>query len=366
MKKVLVLDCDNTLWGGVVGEDGVNGIQVGNDGIGRAYAMFQQSLLALESRGTLLALCSRNNPPDIEEVFARRVEMPLSRDRIVAAHIGWDPKPQGLRSLAETLSLGLDSFVFVDDSPTEREEVRHVLPDVTVPEFPGESRRPRPASGMSSAGVTSIVCRSPRGRPADGTVRGSKDHSCRESRLRGRRCLSPIAEHDRAPGAKFASAGQPERAALAEDEPVRNLTLRRYTEADVERMSADPGCLVISGQLADRFTDHGWVALAILKLQREPTSWLMEYAAVQLPSTWGGNSNRSSRPAASIVPIHRGGAGPSAYVPGPKNIQTREFYDRLGFVLLSIDESGARRYELPADRSVAREVDCIALNWAED
>ena len=365
MKKVLGLDCDNTLWGGVVGEDGVNGIQVGNDGIGRAYAMFQQALLALESRGTLLALCSRNNPPDIEEVFARRVEMPLSRDRIVAAHIGWDPKPQGLRSLAETLSLGLDSFVFVDDSPTEREEVRHVLPDVTVPEFPGI---PADLAGFGyELGWRYFY-----------SLSLTAEDARRTERYGVRRMIHAESLASEDAGAFHRSLNMTARLArnsprlvsrnaqLSQKTNQFNLTLRRYTEADVERMSADPGCLVISGELADRFTDHGWVALAILKWQSEPASWLMDTLLFSCRGRGWGFEQVFTAGCIDRVRSIEAVRVRAEDVPGPKNIQTREFYDRLGFVLLSTDESGAWRDELPADRSVAREVDCIALNWAED
>ena len=151
-KKVLALDCDNTLWGGIVGEDGVGGIRLGGDGIGRAYTELQRTVASLESRGVLVVLCSRNNPQDVDEVFATRPEMLLRAEQVAARHVGWGPKSEGLVRLATTLGVGLDSFVFVDDNPVEREQVRSALPEVYdsgVPVRSCRSSRLRRGAGLA-------------------------------------------------------------------------------------------------------------------------------------------------------------------------------------------------------------------------
>jgi FkbH-like protein len=135
-KKVLVLDCDNTLWGGVIGEDGVEGILLGQDGIGKAYEDFQDAAARLASQGTLLVLCSKNNEEDVWEVFDRHKSMRIKKDQIVAWKINWDDKASNIDALAKDLDLGLESFVFWDDNPMERDIVRKALPPVFTVEPP--------------------------------------------------------------------------------------------------------------------------------------------------------------------------------------------------------------------------------------
>jgi FkbH-like protein len=130
--KVVVCDLDNTLWGGVVGEDGVHGIHLGADYPGLAFTELQRALLDISKRGILLAICSKNNLDDAKEVFDRRSEMLLKWEHFAAKRINWEDKAQGLREIAKELNLGLDSFVFVDDNAVERQWVRAQLPDVTV------------------------------------------------------------------------------------------------------------------------------------------------------------------------------------------------------------------------------------------
>lgn len=137
-RKVLVLDCDNTLWGGVIGEDGLSGLLLGQDGIGKLYPAFQDAVLYWYHRGVVLALCSKNRPEDVWMVFEQHGGMRLSREHIAAAAIGWGRKSDGLRQIAHSLNLGVDALVLWDDSPLERTEVRSALPQVEVIEPPVE------------------------------------------------------------------------------------------------------------------------------------------------------------------------------------------------------------------------------------
>ncbi|HUJ60783.1 MAG TPA: HAD-IIIC family phosphatase, partial [Kofleriaceae bacterium] len=139
--KVVVLDLDNTLWGGIVGEDGANGIAIGTAGVGAAFTAFQDALLALRAQGVLLAVASKNNEADAFEVFDHHPAMRIRRDHLAAHRISWAQKSESLRAIAAELSLGVDSFVFLDDSPTECAEVRRVLPEVTVVQLPADPAR---------------------------------------------------------------------------------------------------------------------------------------------------------------------------------------------------------------------------------
>lgn len=135
-KKVLALDLDNTLWGGIVGEAGPRGITLSEDHAGAAYRDVQRAALAMERQGVLLVLCSKNNEADALEAIRHNPYMVLHEEDFAARRINWAPKADNLRELAKELNLGLDSFVFVDDSPTERAAVAAQLPQVTVPDFP--------------------------------------------------------------------------------------------------------------------------------------------------------------------------------------------------------------------------------------
>jgi FkbH-like protein len=134
--KVLVLDCDNTLWGGVVGEDLSSGITLGEDGIGKAFQDFQKEIRRLLNRGVLICLASKNNEKEVWEVFSNHRGMILKKDDISNWRINWDTKSMNLLEMSDDLGLSLDSFVFWDDNPIEREEIRLHLPNVRVAEVP--------------------------------------------------------------------------------------------------------------------------------------------------------------------------------------------------------------------------------------
>ena len=137
-KKVLVLDCDNTLWGGVIGEVGLKGIALGTDGIGKAYSDFQREITRLAKNGLLLAISSKNDEQDVWDVFDLSSEMIIKREMILSAKINWEEKSENIRSIADELSLGLNSIVFWDDNPIEREKMRLLLPEVLTVDIPSE------------------------------------------------------------------------------------------------------------------------------------------------------------------------------------------------------------------------------------
>ncbi len=131
-KKVLVLDCDNTLWGGVIGEDGIRNIKLGQDGLGKAYQDFQKSIKRLQEKGVILALNSKNNEKDVFEVLDKHPEMIIKKKDIISFKINWQDKSKNLIEISNELNLGLDSFVFWDDNPIERDKVKRKLPKVQV------------------------------------------------------------------------------------------------------------------------------------------------------------------------------------------------------------------------------------------
>jgi FkbH-like protein len=134
--KALVLDLDNTLWGGIIGDDGVEGISIGGIGHGEAFRDFQRYLKVLQERGIILCVCSKNEESNARLPFMHHDGMVLKEEDIAVFYANWEPKSANIRRIAETLNIGLDSLLFVDDSAFERNEVRTALPQVTVPEMP--------------------------------------------------------------------------------------------------------------------------------------------------------------------------------------------------------------------------------------
>ena len=136
--KCLVLDLDGTLWGGVIGEDGLTGIHLGGDPEGEAYVAFQHYILGLRHRGIPLAVCSKNNEADALSVFRQHPETVLREEDFAVFLANWEPKPDNLRRIASILNIGVDSLVFIDDNPVERNFIRKELPEVEVPELPDD------------------------------------------------------------------------------------------------------------------------------------------------------------------------------------------------------------------------------------
>jgi FkbH-like protein len=135
-KKCIILDLDNTLWGGILGEDGIGGIKIKGDYPGNVYELFQIFLLELSKFGVMLALCSKNNEDDVKEAFITNRNLILNLDNFVDWEINWNNKAENILKLAERLNIGLDSIVFIDDNPMERELVKQEIPEITVPDFP--------------------------------------------------------------------------------------------------------------------------------------------------------------------------------------------------------------------------------------
>ena len=166
-RRAIVLDLDNTLWGGVIGDDGLDGIVLGGGTAGEAYQDFQVALKELVGRGVLLAVCSKNDPEVALAPFRAHPEMVLKEEDIAAFVANWEPKSKNIHAIADTLGLGLDSLTFLDDNPYERAEVRRALPEVDVPILPDDPTGfRRGARGVSLLRAVGLHQRRPRPRRA--------------------------------------------------------------------------------------------------------------------------------------------------------------------------------------------------------
>lgn len=259
-KKVVVLDGDGTLWRGVLGEVGVEGIECGEEGEGRGYATFQNFLLKLKRDGMILALCSKNDPADVENVF-RTKGMPLSWDDFAAHRVSWDSKTDHLRSLADELNLGLDSFVFVDDNEAEIALVEYELPEVTTI-----------VASKDASGWTQVFAQLQR---LCATWQVTRDDLTRTQMLRARRSASM--QPQTASLSTWAHLSDFELRVAFNDEAFEddrslqlvnktnqfNLTGERIDPEDWLSLSRSTTAFCCSTRLADRFGDFGTIAVVV-------------------------------------------------------------------------------------------------------
>ena len=325
-RKVLVLDLDNTLWGGVIGDDGVQGIQIGRETPqAEAYTAFQEYCLALRSRGILLAVCSKNDEENARSGF-EHPDSVLKLDHISSFKANWLPKHENLEAIAAELNLGLDSFVFVDDNPAEREIVRAQLPMVAVPEVGKDvSEYPRAVEA---------------GRYFEPATLSSEDFA---------RAGQYAANAERAgQAARFTDYGQyldslEMQAEIALFTPIYldriaqltnktnqfNLTTRRYTLAEITSLAADPTRIPLYGRLADRFGDNGLVSVVIGHLENDTVEidlWLMSCRVLKR------EMELAMLDALAAQAIARGATRlVGHYLPSAKNSMVAQLYPSMGF-----------------------------------
>lgn len=276
-RRVLVLDLDNTLWGGVIGDDGLAGIVLSQgDPTGEAHLAVQRMALDLRARGIVLAVCSKNTDEVAREVFRSHPEMLLREQHIAVFQANWNDKATNLRSIASELSLGIDSLVFLDDNPVERGLIRTQLPQVAVPEIgtdPAEYART-----LSAAGYFDLIAFSEEDRKRAEFY----DMNARRATLKAQTgdiqsyLASLQMEITLAP---FDATGRARIVQLINKSNQFNLTTRRYTAADVERMEADPKYYTLQVRLTDIYGDNGMICVGICRSLDDATweidTWLM-------------------------------------------------------------------------------------------
>ncbi len=261
-RKCLVLDLDNTLWGGVVGDDGVDGIKLGQGSpCGEAFLAFQRYAALLARRGIILAVCSKNDLSVAEAAF-NHPEMALKRSDIAAFVANWEDKAGNLRRIASMLDIGLDSLVFVDDNPAERDIVRRELPEVAVPELPDDvadyPARVAAAGYFESVSFTSDDATRGRNYALNAERKAAMSHATdMEGYLRG---LEMVLSATPIGAAELARSTQ-----LINKTNQFNLTTRRYSEAEVERIASDPRSVTLAIRLADKFGDNGLISVLMAR-----------------------------------------------------------------------------------------------------
>ncbi len=260
-RKVLVLDLDGTLWGGIVGEDGLGGIQLGQGSPdGEAFSAFQRYCKALSERGVVLAVCSKNDPDAARLPFRQHPDMVLTEEDIAVFVADWAPKPEGLRHIARTLNLGLGALVFADDNPAERELVRAALPQVEVIDLPDEP------SGYVEAVAGSLLFETAGLTDEDRARAAAYQALAAAESLRASASSIEDFHHDLAMTAQvlpFDEVSLPRVVQILAKTNQFNLTTRRHDEDAVRGFMADPGTVTMAIRLRDRLADHGLVVVVI-------------------------------------------------------------------------------------------------------
>ena len=363
IRKCIALDLDNTLWGGIIGEDGFEGIKLGEESIGLAFAEFQQELLNLYRKGVLLALCSKNNPQDALQVIRERPGMRLREEHFAAVRINWEDKASNLRALAGELNIGLDSFVFIDDNPVERTWVRQSAPEVLVPEWPADPVEYKSSLlGLSAEHFLKLRI------TAEDRKRG-EIYQAQAARRKLEGSGSSLEEFYRAleMRARIGRANAftiPRIAQLTQKTNQFNLTTRRYTEAEIRAASADEYTEVFWLELTDRFGPSGIVGVLILK-EDAGAVWNVDTFLLSCRVMGRTVENAFLAVAAREVGASR---LRGEYLPTAKNAPVKDLYQRLGFErihgpdddrLWMLDDAVARLevppwFEVTVEREAAR------------
>jgi hypothetical protein len=335
--KCLVLDLDNTVWGGVIGDDGLEGIALGQGSpLGEAYTAFQEYVRELSRRGVILAVCSKNDEANAVEPFEKHPEMVLKRADIASFVANWQNKADNIRAIAQELNIGLDSLVFIDDNPFERNLVRQELPMVAVPEV-SDDPTGYPVA-LADAGYFEGLSVTDEDRERTSQYQGNKARDALKASVTDLPSYLRGLEMELI-WRRFDKIGLQRIVQLINKSNQFNLTTRRYTEEDVIAVMADPDAFGLQLRLTDRFGDNGIIAIIIGRLRDNHTlyidTWLMSCRVLgrQVEPT---TLNLIAQEAAKLGARRLVGE----YIPTKKNGMVKDHYARLGFTVMQADPAG--------------------------
>jgi FkbH-like protein len=325
--KCVAVDLDNTLWGGVIGEDGMTGIRLGSEYPGAAFQEVQRALLELTRRGILLAICSKNNEADAMEAITSHPGMILRPRDFAAMRVNWNEKARNLEEIAAELNIGVDSVAFLDDNPVERQHVRERAPEaivIALPDDPmGYARAVRDCAWFERLTL------SEEDRRRGDYYAAQRERAALESTVASKedfyRSLGQVAEIGAVTPQTLARAAQ-----LTQKTNQFNLTTRRYTETEMAEIAADPAWRVWILRVTDRYADNGLVAVAMARMSGEVCeidTFLMSCRVI-------GRTVETALLAHLMEDARRRGATilQGWFLPTKKNAPAQEFYREHGFV----------------------------------
>ena len=326
-KKCLVLDLDNTLWSGVLGEDGISGVKMNGDYPGNAFMYFQEALVSLADSGIIIALCSKNNEADVKELWEKNPFVKLGPKHIAAYRINWQNKADNIRELAKELNIGLDSMVFVDDNPTERELVRQQLPMVSVPEFP---KRPYGLMEFYAVLVNDYFRTY---RLTNEDLAKTEQYKANAYRASEQAKFSDLTDFIRSLDihidiVKANEFNIPRIAQMTQKTNQFNLTTHRYTEADINAF-IDNGADIYCISVSDKFGDNGITGEIIVSSDGE----LADVDTLLLSCRILGKEIEKAFVKSVLNILFDKGIRTitAKYIATRKNAQVADFYDRIGF-----------------------------------
>lgn len=342
-RKALILDLDNTVWGGVIGDDGLEGIKVAQgDARGEAHLAVQRMALDLRQRGIVLAVCSKNTDEVAREPFLKHPEMLLKLDHIAVFNANWNDKATNIQAIAEELSLGIDAMVFLDDNPAERGLVRQVLPQVAVPELPEEPAGY--ARTLAAAGYFEAVAFAVEDLKRAGFYQDNARRATLQKQVGG--VDAYLASLDMTITFQpFDATGRARVVQLINKSNQYNLTTRRYTAPEVTEAENDPQVFTLQVRLADIFGDNGMISVIICRPGEagvwEIDTWLMSCRVL---------GRKVEHMVLREILEHARAAGvhklAGTYKPTDRNKLVVDHYARVGFTKLSEEDSGLTRWEL--------------------
>jgi FkbH-like protein len=338
--KCVVLDCDNTLWGGVVGEEGVGGIDLGSTFPGSGYQGFQKAVRALKDRGVLLAIASKNNPQEVADVFAQHDEMVLRAEDISVWRVNWNPKSQSLREIADELNIGIDSLVMIDDSDYELAEIGNAVPEVGLLQVPEEVGLMPDL--IASSGLFRNMSVSAEDLTRTDMIRqesARKQAASAMTREEFLASLELVVDYIEVREEHVGRVAQ-----LTNKTNQFNVTTIRRTEAEIRALLASDDHLVRAIRVTDKFGDYGLVGAAILETTGD--EWVVDTFLMSCRVLSRGIETAFI--ASLVTEAGQRGATSLAgrYVPTPKNVLVQDLYSRHGFQSVGTGEFRAQLSEI--------------------
>jgi FkbH-like protein len=346
-KKCLVLDLDNTLWGGVIGDDGVDGIVLGEgSAAGEAHLALQHYAKQLKERGVILAVCSKNDAKIAEAAFSDHPEMVLRRSDFAAFQANWDDKAQNLKAIATRLNIGVDSLVFVDDNPIERARIRQSLPMVSVPELPDDAAHY--VRSLADAGYFEAIAFT-----ADDRNRAEQyaANAEREALLGSAESMDDFLRglNMSAVYGPFTAVDHARVVQLINKTNQFNTTTRRYASDEVSQIMDDPDSLTLQFRLVDRLGDNGLISTMILRPAPDDDDALEIENWIMSCRVFGRELEFEAMNVAVEAAKERGvRAFVAEYIPTAKNDVISKLYPGLGFTEVdrAAPANGATRWRL--------------------
>ena len=349
-KKCLILDLDNTVWGGVIGDDGLEGIQLGHGlGIGKAFTEFQMWVRKLRQRGIIICVASKNNENTAKEPFEKHPDMVLKLEDIAVFMANWETKVDNIRTIQQILNIGFDSMVFLDDNPFERNMVRENIPGITVPELPEDPGEYLEFLYGENLFETASYSNTDKNRTKQYQVEAQrvslqKTFANEADFLKSLNMISVVSG--------FTKFNTPRVAQLSQRSNQFNLRTIRYTEADIERMANDENTIGLSFTLEDKFGDNGLIVVVIMKRQDADTlfvdTWFMSCRVLKR-----GMENFTLNTMVETARQKGYKRIIGEYLPTAKNSMVEQHYPGLGFVKLEGTETA--QYLLDLDTYQSRE-----------